>query len=478
VVQSKIIKHQIDSIYKDQLVSIDFLLQADRDSYQSSISLSQLMSVIKDADQEEINKLIDGVTSNYKQIEERFGKFEKTSKSATKPENQKVIDQFHTNNKKVGELTTKLIELLKNKQIDEAHEIYFGNYSTYFETMRDAMDVFTTISEKEADDAYNYSNALSARIITNSMIIIVLILIFLLITAIFMTRSITGPLEVAVHNMVNLSNGNLNTEIKASLKERKDEIGELMISMDMMMDQLKKIVTSIKTNAAQIATASQQLNSTSQQLSQGANEQAASVEEVSSTMEQISSNIEQNTENAKQTEKIAEASALGIGKVGTASKQSLESIQTISQKITIINDIAFQTNILALNAAVEAARAGEHGKGFAVVAAEVRKLAEKSKIAADEIMALSSQSVSVTSQAGKLMDELLPEVSKTARLVQEISAASIEQSNGANQVNNAIQQLNTITQQNASSSEELASSAEELAGQAETLLEVTSFFKI
>jgi methyl-accepting chemotaxis protein len=219
------------------------------------------------------------------------------------------------------------------------------------------------------------------------------------------------------------------------------------------------------------------LQSTAEQISQGANEQAASVEEVSATMEEISSNIAQNSDNAQQTEKISEASANGIQKVAVSSKQSLESISTISQKITIINDIAFQTNILALNAAVEAARAGEHGKGFAVVAAEVRKLAERSKLAADEIVSLSQKSVSVTQESGLLMEKLLPEIAKTAQLVQEISAASMEQSNGANQVNGAIQQLNSITQQNASSSEELSSSAEELANQAETLLDLVSFFK-
>jgi len=297
--------------------------------------------------------------------------------------------------------------------------------------------------------------------------------IFIIIT-VLLSRSITLALKKGVEFAKQIAQGNLTVSLNV---DQEDEVGELARALSQMLSKLKEIVMNIRSGAESIAAASSQISNGSQQLSEGATEQASSTEEISSSMEEMVSNIQQNTDNAKQTENIsgkATDSMIDMSKIG---RESFDSIRTIAEKITIINDIAFQTNLLALNAAVEAARAGEHGRGFAVVAAEVRKLAERSKLAADEIENLSKNSLRITEKTRESLDALVPEIQKTSQLVQEIAAASIEQNSGADQINSAIQQLNVVTQQNAASSEEMATSAEELSSQAESLKEAVSYFK-
>ncbi|RAI20427.1 methyl-accepting chemotaxis protein [Rhodoblastus acidophilus] len=257
-----------------------------------------------------------------------------------------------------------------------------------------------------------------------------------------------------------------------------DEIGDMLGYVDTMVERLRDVVGGAAIASGNVSSGSQQLSSTSEQIAQGATEQAAAAEEASSAMEEMAANIKQNADNAAQTEKIARQSAKDAEASGEAVARAVAAMDTIAQKITIVQEIARQTDLLALNAAVEAARAGEHGKGFAVVASEVRKLAERSQAAAGEISQMSGETVKSAQDAGEMLNRLVPDIRKTAELIAEISAACREQDIGAAQINQAIQQLDQVTQQNAGASEEMSATSEELASQAEELQCSIAFFRV
>ncbi|MDA9467498.1 methyl-accepting chemotaxis protein [Bradyrhizobium sp. CCBAU 53415] len=270
-----------------------------------------------------------------------------------------------------------------------------------------------------------------------------------------------------------IAQGNLTVEAKPL--SDKDTLG---LALERMVEKLRQIVAEALTAAQNVSAGSQELSASAEQLSQGATEQASSAEEASSSMEEMASNVKQNADNASQTEKIAGQSAKDAEASGAAVGRAVEAMQTIAEKITIVQEIARQTDLLALNAAVEAARAGEHGKGFAVVASEVRKLAERSQAAAAEIGTLSTDTVKVAQEAGAMLAKLVPDIKKTAELVEEITAACREQDVGSAQINQAIQQLDKVGQQNASASEQVSSTSEELASQAEQLQSTIAYFRI
>ncbi|EPR43373.1 methyl-accepting chemotaxis sensory transducer [Desulfovibrio sp. X2] len=292
---------------------------------------------------------------------------------------------------------------------------------------------------------------------------------------IFLTRAVTGPVRKGVDFAKALAGGDFTSRLDI---DQKDEIGILAKALNDMADRIGQVVAEVRGGAENVASGSQELSASSETLSQGATEQAASVEEISSSMEEMASNIRQNAENARQTEKIALQSAKDAEEGGHAVTETVSAMKEIAEKISIIEEIARQTNLLALNAAIEAARAGEHGKGFAVVAAEVRKLAERSGQAAGEISELSGRSVEVAEKAGSMLVKMVPDIKRTADLVQEIAAASAEQDAGAEQINKAVQQLDKVVQQNASGAEEVASTSEELSSQAEQLQASMEFFHI
>ncbi len=293
---------------------------------------------------------------------------------------------------------------------------------------------------------------------------------------VYISKILSLPLKRTIENVKSLSEGNLN--ISVSKSEKQDEISDLNNSLFVLLSNFKNIVSEINENAETLTNASHQINYTSQQLSQMASEQAASTEEVSSTMEEMTANVSQNTTHSQSASLNSREIHKDILEVGDSASASVNSHRTINEKVKIISEIARQTNILALNAAVEAARAGEQGKGFAIVAAEVRKLAENSKLAASDIISLAEITKSQADNAGVKVLEIIPKIEETAKLVEEITNASVEQNLGAEQVNNAVQQLNQIAQQNASTSEELATTSEEMTAQAERLKELVSYFKL
>lgn len=289
------------------------------------------------------------------------------------------------------------------------------------------------------------------------------------------TRSVTVPLEKGVRFAELVARGDLTKELAV---DQRDEIGHLATALNSMVARLKEVVAGVQTSSMTVAAVSQQLSGDSEQLSQGAAEQAATAEEASATVEEMNASIRQNASNAGATENIAIKAELDAQESGKAVSGTVHAMREIAEKISVIHEIARQTNLLALNAAIEAARAGEHGRGFAVVAAEVRKLAERSQVAAGDIGTLSATSVEVAETAGTMLDRLLPDIQKTTALVQEITAASREQAGGTDQINTAIQQLNQVVQQNSAAAEEMASTAQELAAQAEQMQKLMAFFVV
>lgn len=291
----------------------------------------------------------------------------------------------------------------------------------------------------------------------------------------WVTRSITAPIRQAVDVANSLADGDLTAKIEV---QSKDETGQLLSAMKNMVEKLAATITQVRLSADELNSASTQVSATSQGLSQAASEQASSLEETTAAIEQMSASIAQNTDNAKTTDAIGRKTSTDALSGGEAVRSTVTAMKAIASKISIIDDIAYRTDLLALNAAIEAARAGEHGKGFAVVAAEVKKLAERSQIAAQEIGQLASSSVETAESAGALLETIVPAIRKTADLVGEITAASEEQSTGVHQISDAMTQLNTATQQNAATSEELSATAEEMNAQAENLLQIMAQFKI
>jgi len=401
-----------------------------------------------------------------KKNQESFNTIKTIIKNSIIPLHQKVISQLNSFESYDDLMVVFEVTPLVEEQGDIIIET--NKAISLLDELIDFQTKFTSTSTKKMQSSFQSF----PRLIV--IITLVIILIFILVL-LYVNKTITRPIVKGVEFAKKIANGDLTASVDI---KQNDEIGELSDSLNSMSEKLNELVSSLTNASNYISTASIEITNKSQELVKGANSQASSSQELASSMEEMASNIQQNSDNSKETEKISSNTSNISKDVGSAAKNSLTSIQSIAEKIGIINEIAFQTNILALNAAVEAARAGQYGRGFAVVASEVRKLAERSKISAQEIEELSKSSVSATDTARDLVDRIIPEIEKTSKLVQEISASSQEQNSGAQQINHALQTLNQITQQNALLFQSLNDDANNLSDQANSLNEIIGFFKI
>ena len=394
-----------------------------------------------------------------------------------------LLEDELQNISKTGGLPRELKEIVNN--ITNSISTFIPQYRSAkllelkrFEKAKDLMWEVRKASELGQDGLLELGENSASLIGLGKEILIASIIIVLalgLILSYSLANSITKPLENGILLAEKAANGDLNISFSS---DSKDEVGRLSKALDTMVGNIKKVVDEISISASKMVNASEKLTKESSELSEGASEQASAAEEVSSSMEEMYANIQQNTDNSKETERIAVNAVEGMKISNKSSEEAKNYIEDITEKISIIGDIAFQTNILALNAAVEAARAGQEGRGFAVVAAEVRKLAERSQQAASDINTASQNTLSSSNEARDNLVQITPEIEKTAMLVQEITSASLEQVAGVEQINNALQQLNQITQRNASNSEEISSAAKVLEELSVNLKQSISVFNV
>ncbi|GFO53397.1 chemotaxis protein [Geomonas sp. Red276] len=402
-------------------------------------------------------------------------KVKQVEKTILTDEGRRLLDDYKQVRVEYGRYIERVIELADVDRDAEARAILTGDGKKSAIHYQEVVDRLVASKLQQAKVTADDNSAVAASASQRMVAAVAAGFAIAVLFGLFIARMIALPLRSGVAFAQAVSSGDLTQKMEATSR---DEVGQLGQALNEMVERLREVVEGVRGVSDGVASGSQQLSAGAEELSQGASEQASAAEEVSSSMEEMASSITQNADNATQTERIALKCALHAKESGKAVTQTVEAMKEITGKIGIIEEIARQTNLLALNAAIEAARAGEHGKGFAVVASEVRKLAERSQGAAVQISELSFNSVEIAERAGSMLGEMVPDIQRTAELVQEICASCHEQETGALQINKAIQQLDQVIQQNSSASEEMASTAEQLNSQADQLQGSIAFFNL
>lgn len=406
-------------------------------------------------------------------ISERWGLYMATELT---PEEQRLAQQAQKLYGPADQQIALLREQLAKQQgnIGGQLEQFDGPLYQVIDPISNKINELVELQLRVAAEEYTAATDVMRSSVRLTITAVVVALVVTLIAAVLLTRSVRTPLYQVVHHAKLLAQGNLGQQITV---DRSDELGDLQHAMHELISRLKQIIDDVRSSANGLSSAASQVSSTSRALSDAATEQASSVEQTTASVEQIADSVQQNTDNARATDDIAAQLAVDASSSGKVVADTVSAMQDIAEKIIIIDDIAYQTNLLALNAAIEAARAGDHGRGFTIVASEVRRLAERSRLAAQDIGELAQRSVGLSQQAGERLHTLVPDVEKTSHLIKEITQASEDQSAGLSQISAAMAQLSSVAQQNASSSEELDATAEEMTSQAKALVSTMAFFK-